>query len=68
MATPVRGCNNHSVAADGHQRMTREFAKLIFTECFAVDQRPAINPAVRNCLAQMRQKAKVLVNAAFRVS
>jgi hypothetical protein len=51
---------SHGVAADRHQRVTREFAELILTECFAVDQRPAINPALRNYFAQMRQKTKVL--------
>ena len=53
------------VSADRHQRMTRQLLKLIFVERLAVYQRPAINPALRNRFAQMRQKTKVLVNEAF---
>ena len=57
---------SYSVTADRHQRMSGEFAKLVLIERFAIDQRSAINPVLRNHFTQMRQKATVLVNEALK--
>src|ERR1700732_1731534 len=53
------------VSADRHQRVTRQLAQLIFRERFSIDQGAAVDRAVRDGLAQMRQQAEIVVDQGF---